>query len=98
MILPKYELKSFSKISTALLLFLFACGDGNKKEKIETILPLTFEDKVTGIKDGDTYKVFTMVQNKLLDLLILIVQEKGNLLGVRRNSFLLIFALENMLL
>ena len=60
MILPKKELMGLSKISTAflLLLSLFSCGEGNKKEKIENILPLTFEGKVTGIKDGDTYKVF----------------------------------------
>ena len=90
---------SFSKISTAflLLLFLFACGEGNKKEKIETNLPLTFEGKVTGIKMVTLTKFFTMVQNKLFDLLILIVQKKSNLLVVRQSSLRLTFALESML-
>jgi hypothetical protein len=42
-------------------------------------------------------KFFTMVQNKLFDLLILIVQKKSNLLGVRQSSLRLTFALESML-
>lgn len=48
---------NFSKISIALILLLslFSCKENNKEK---TTLPLTFEGKVTAIKDGDTYKVF----------------------------------------
>ena len=91
---------SFSKISTAflLLLFLFSCGEGNKKEKIENILPLTFEGKVTGIKDGDTYKVFYNGSEQTIRLAHIDCPEKKQPFGRRQSSLRLTFALENMLL
>ena len=89
MILPKKELMSFSKISTPflLLLLLFACGDGNKKEKIETILPLTFEGKVTGIKDGDTYKVFFNGSEQTIRLAHIDCPEKRQPFGGKAKQF-----------
>ncbi len=80
---------SFSKISTAflLLLFLFACGEGNKKEKIETNLPLTFEGKVTGIKDGDTYKVFYNGSEQTIRLAHIDCPEKKQPFGSKAKQF-----------
>ena len=89
MILPKNELMSFSKISTAflLLLFLFSCGEGNKKEKIENILPLTFEGKVTGIKDGDTNKVFYNGSEQTIRLAHIDCPEKKQPFGSKAKQF-----------
>ena len=80
---------SFSKISAAflLLLFLFSCGEGNKKEKIETNLPLTFEGKVTGIKDGDTYKVFYNGSEKTIRLAHIDCPEKKQPFGSKAKQF-----------
>ena len=89
MILPKKELMIFSKISTPflLLLLLFSCGYGNKKEKIETILPVTFEDKVTGIKDGDTYKVFYNGSEQTIRLAHIDCPEKRQPFGSKAKQF-----------
>lgn len=80
---------SFSKISTAflLLLFLFACEEGNKKEKIETNLPLAFECKVTGIKDGDTYKVFYNGSEQTIRLAHIDCPEKKQPFGSKAKQF-----------
>ena len=80
---------SFSKISTAflLLLFLFSCGEGNKKEKIENILPLTFEGKVTGIKDGDTYNVFYNGSEQTIRLAHIDCPEKKQPFGSKAKQF-----------
>jgi endonuclease YncB( thermonuclease family) len=89
MILQKNELMNFSKISTVflLLLFLFSCGDGNKNEKIETTLPLSFEGKVTGIKDGDTYKVFYNGKEQTIRLAHIDCPEKKQPFGSKAKKF-----------
>jgi micrococcal nuclease len=88
-ILQKNELLNFSKISTLLLLLLFlvCCGDGNKKEKNETTLPLSFEGKVTGIKDGDTYIVFYNGSEQTLRLAHIDCPEKKQPFGSKAKQF-----------
>ena len=89
MILQKNELMNFSKISTVFLLlfFLFGCGDGNKKEKIENTLPLSFEGKVTGIIDGDTYKVFYNGSEQTIRLAHIDCPEKKQPFGSKAKQF-----------
>lgn len=89
MILRKNELMNFSKISTAFLflLFLFGCGGGNKKEKIENTLPLSFEGKVTGIKDGDTYTVFYNGSEQTIRLAHIDCPEKKQPFGSKAKQF-----------
>ena len=89
MILQKNELMNFSKISTVFLLlfFLFGCGDGNKKEKIENTLPLSFEGKVTGIKDGDNYIVFYNVSGQTNRLAHIDCPEKKQPFGTKAKQF-----------
>ena len=60
---------------------------GNKKEKIETILPLTFEGKVTDIKDGDTYKVFYNGSEQTIRLAHIDCPEKSQPFGSKAKQF-----------
>ena len=89
MTLRKTELMNISKISTIFLFLLLfsSCVDSKKNEKIENKLPLSFEGKVTGIKDGDTYKVFYNGSEQTVRLAHIDCPEKKQPFGSKAKQF-----------
>jgi micrococcal nuclease len=68
--------------------FSFAtCKEHTKKENKKMDFPLTFEGKVTGIKDGDTYKVLYDGNEKTIRLAHIDCPEKKQPFGNNAKQF-----------
>jgi len=78
-------------IKNYALLFLFlallACKENNKNEKSKFDLPLTFEGKVTAIKDGDTFKVLYSGKEHTVRLAHVDCPEKKQPFGSKAKIF-----------
>lgn len=68
--------------------FSFAtCKEHDKKENKKMDFPLTFEGKITGIKDGDTYKVLYDGSEKTIRLAHIDCPEKKQSFGNNAKQF-----------
>lgn len=83
-------LKVFLK-TISLFLLLFSLTSFNfyqqRKEKSTTDIPLFFEAKVTGIKDGDTFKIFFNKTEKTIRLTHIDCPEKKQAFGNKAKLF-----------
>lgn len=83
-------LKVFLK-TISLFLLLFSLTSFNfyqqRKEKSITDIPLFFEAKVTGIKDGDTFKIFFNKTEKTIRLAHIDCPEKKQAFGNKAKLF-----------
>lgn len=82
-------MKTFLRISIVFLLcFSFAsCKEHAKKENKKSDFPLTFQGKITAIKDGDTYKVLYNGKEETIRLAHIDCPEKKQPFGNKAKQF-----------
>ena len=82
-------MKIFLRISIAFLLCfsLTSCKEQTKKADKSLDFPLSFEGKVTAIKDGDTYKVLYDGSEKTIRLAHIDCPEKKQPFGSKAKQF-----------
>lgn len=66
-----------------IFIILVSCTSKNNKE----ILPLNFEGKVVGIKDGDTFKIMYLGEEKAIRLEHIDCPEKNQPFGKKAKQF-----------